>query len=166
MRRRVARLTTVLETKTRAPPVSSGLEEKTRTMMKKKKEDVGKRQERIKRHSFLFFSFFLFPRLLSVCVCVLCGPRQRWNAECRRPLEALLSFSCVVYVCVCVLPPFCPIPGRLPVFPTSSTEKSSFFFLSFFSFLLYHLDSPALGVIAAHVDIKLCFFLPLSLFFL
>ena len=98
-----------------------------------------------------------------MCVCVLCGPRQRWNAECRRPLEALLSFSCVVYVCVCVLPPFCPIPGRLPVFPTSSTEKSSFFFLSFFSFLLYHLDSPALGVIAAHVDIKLCFFY-LSLF--
>ncbi len=54
-RRRVARLTTVLETKTRAPAVSSGLGEKrkdpaTKTMMmKKKKKKKKKKREKIKR---------------------------------------------------------------------------------------------------------------------
>ena len=145
MRRRVARLTTVLETKTRAPPVSSGLEEKTRTMMKKKKEDVGKRQERIKRHSFLFFSFFLFPRLLSVCVCVCCvGPASAGMRNAVAPWRPF-SLSRVLCTCayVCCLHSVLYLGAYLSFRPVQPKSQVFSFFLSFPFFYTIWIAQPS-----------------------
>lgn len=121
----------------------------------------------------------LFLLLLLVSgVCVLCGSRQRWNAECTvvapwRPLSPCLR----VRMCLLDASILCPIPGQdalTCLFPTSSTRKSQTKkkgkkFLLFFLFFLYHLwcgcPLPSRGYIAppcAPCRYQTVFFFPSS----